>query len=1127
MTDYDKLILKLESFIRKYYKNLMIKGGLLSFSLLLCFFLAFVLLEYLGHFDKGVRMVLFYTYLAGAVFVLVKLLLIPLFKLYKMGETLSYEQASQIIGKHFPEVQDKLLNTLQLKNLAAQLPEDSKTILEASIRQKTAQLSPVSFSGAIDFSVNKKYLKYALPPLLVFVLLFVSSPTVITESTFRIVNHSQHFEKQAPFQFLLINDSLSVMEQEDFRLELKLEGDKIPDVVFVEYKNSRFRLKKEDKTKFSYLFRNPSEDIRFYFSTDEFSSQEYHLKVLPKPAVINFEIALEYPAYTLKDNQVIRNNGDLVVPEGTKATWRFKTQNTRNLLLEFPDTLLNLSGEKNIFEFKKSLGNSESYRLIPANEFIENNALVAYSIRVIPDKYPEINVEERPDSLNPKKVYFRGDIEDDYGFQHLFFKHRFIERASSPVEEKFSYDTLIIDKNHNQDRFFYFWDLRQIEIGAGDKIEYYFEVWDNDKINGSKSSKSKAQVYAAPTLKELEKQGDESNKEIKKELDESLNEARKIRKELDKITDEMKQKKELNWQDKKRIEDLLNRQKELQNKIEKAQKTNERNRQQQEDFKKMDENMLQKQEQLQKLFDELMTDEMKELFRELEELLEQLDKDKLQEKLEEMKFDQKDLEKELDRTLEIFKQMEFQEKLNQTIEKLDKLKQEQEKLKKETEQLDKMDKNSEEYQQKAEELAKKQEELKEKFEEFEKDLEQLKEKDEALERSNNMDDMQQEREDIKQDMQDSQENMEKNNMKKSGEKQQDAGEKMDNMKQQLMDMQAQMADGGLEEDMDALRTLLENIIQLSFDQEDIMEGLKKLNARDPKYVELAQLQRKLLDDTKIVEDSLFALSKRIIQIESTVNKEIANINRNVLEAIELLTDRKTNLANVKQQYSMTSFNNLALLLDEALQAMQQQMASKMPGTAMCNKPGQGMPQPMTMEQMKEQMKQQMEKMKGMQDGGAKPGQKPGDQEGMGMPRTSEELAKMAAQQEALRKEIQRLSEELNKDGSGAGNKLSEIAKEMEEIEKDIVNKRIRQETINRQEDILTRLLEHEKAEREREYDDERKGNEAKDYEISNPEEFFEYKRKKQKEAELLKTLPAEMTQYYKNKVNTYFNKFQD
>ena len=119
--------------------------------------------------------------------------------------------------------------------------------------------------------------------------------------------------------------------------------------------------------------------------------------------------------------------------------------------------------------------------------------------------------------------------------------------------------------------------------------------------------------------------------------------------------------------------------------------------------------------------------------------------------------------------------------------------------------------------------------------------------------------------------------------------------------------------------MDALRQLLENLIDFSFDQEAVMENFSGLNTRDPKYVKLGQDQRKLKDDAKMLEDSLFALSKRVLQLSPVINKEVSAMNKNIEESIKYITERQTAMTMAKQQYVMTSVNNLALLFDEALQ----------------------------------------------------------------------------------------------------------------------------------------------------------------------------------------------------------------
>ena len=139
---------------------------------------------------------------------------------------------------------------------------------------------------------------------------------------------------------------------------------------------------------------------------------------------------------------------------------------------------------------------------------------------------------------------------------------------------------------------------------------------------------------------------------------------------------------------------------------------------------------------------------------------------------------------------------------------------------------------------------------------------------------------------------------------------------------------------------------------------------------------------------------------------------------------------------------------------------------------------------------------------------------------------SEELAKMAAQQEYIRNELGKLNQSENKDGKGSLGDLDRAMDKMEETQKDIVNKMITQETMKRQADILTRLLEAEKAERERDQEEQRQSEQAKNYVHRNPNGFEEYKMLKQKEVELLKTVPPSLSPYYKKKVDDYFQNIE-
>ncbi|MCX6294720.1 MAG: DUF4175 domain-containing protein [Bacteroidetes bacterium] len=1125
------MIEKLDEFIRKYYKNQLLRGLIYSIGLVLLFFVAVTALEYFAHFNSTIRTILFYSFVLATGFMLVKYIAIPVSKLYHFGKIISHEEASAIIGKHFSNVQDKLLNVLQLQSLRdtnQQPTTNNYQLIEASINQKTKELKPIPFSSAVDFSENRKYLKYALLPILIITVILFAAPSIITDGTKRLVKHSEYFEKEAPFQFVITNTELKTVAQQDYELKVKLTGDEVPDVVYVEIDGNEFKLDKENIVNFNYVFKNVQKNILFQLAADGFKSKEYELVALPNPILLNFDIAIAYPKYLNKKDEVVKNTGDLVVPAGTKLSWDFNTQNTKQLRLNFNDTSFTVAPtSENNFIYSTRLFHDKSYSVTTSNQFLKSKDSVTYAINVIPDAFPQITVTEKKDSTSDKRISFRGEIKDDYGFNKLSFNYRFITSNDTATSDNFKKMTtnsipIAVSKLSTQDQFYHYWDMTSIGVSPGDQIEYYFEVWDNDGVNGSKSSRSQKMIFKAPTLKELEENTDKNNNKIKDDLEESLRQAKEVQKELADLQRKVAEKKDLSWDEKKKLKELLEKQKDLQKKVEKVNNENQQNNEQKNEYKKPDDEMLEKQKQLEELFNKVMTPELKAKYDELQKLLEKLDKDKVQEALEKMKLENKDLMKELDRNLEIFKQLEVEQKLQENIDKLNDLSKKQDELAKQSE-----DKKSD-----AKEQKDKQDELNKKFDDIKKDLKELEKKNSELEEPKKLENTDQKQDEVQKEMQKSSDQLNDKKKKEASKSQKEAAKKMEEMSQQMEQAQQQEQEQKDGEDIDKMRGLLENILQLSFGQEALMNELTKTKTNDPQFVKINQKQKKLKDDAKMVEDTLLALSKRVPQIAAAVNKEISAINMNMEKALDEVTEAQTPSIDGKnhkqealsrQQFAMTSINNLALMLSEALSQMQEAAKKGKPGSGSCNKPGgKGQkPSMASMRQMQEQINQQIKKLKeGMEKGGNKPGTKPG----MGTGGMSQELAQLAAQQAALRQELQKMSDQINKDGKGAGG-MSKIAEKMEETETDLVNKMISQETINRQEEILTRLLESEKAEKEREMDEKRQSNEAKNENFSNPNDFLEYNLLKQKETELLKTVPPSLTPFYKSKVNQYFNNF--
>ena len=1183
------LILKLDEFIRKYYKNQLIKGLLYTSGLLVAAFLFLVVAEYFAEFGTTTRTILFYLFLLVSSFVMTRFIIIPVLKLNKLGAIISYDDAANIVGTHFNNINDKLLNTLQLQRNSGSIL--SPDLLTASINQKMEELKPIPFTSAIDIGENKRYLKYALPPIALMLLVLAIKPSIITDGTERMVFHQTYFEKAAPFQFAINNKDLEAIQQQDYVLELKLNGNEIPNEVFILVDGVEHKMEKVDNVNYTYTFKNVQQNQDFVFTAAGFNSKSYELKVLPKPMLMKFDIQLSYPTYLNKKNETVSNLGDMQIPQGTKMQWVFHTKNTDQIFLNFTDTLVDISkSSENEFSFSKRIMQSMPYSIKTMNHFLKQNPdSVNYTINVVPDQVPLIDVSEKTDSLNPKNIYFSGTIKDDYGFSRLTFKYtQYTQDSTGKAIVKNGEQVMGINKQQITQPYYYFLDATQFNLLPGDKIEYYFEVWDNDGVTGAKSAKTQTMLFKAPTVDEMNQTTDKNNSEIKKDLDDGIKKAKDLQKDINDLAKKLTEKKQMGYEEKKKLEDILKKQNELKNKIEETKQENQLNNQQQQEFTPPDESLLEKQKQLEQLFENIMTPEMKKLFDELNKLLDKLDKNQVQEKLEQLKLSNKDMEKELDRTLEAFKQMEVEQKLQQAIDKLDDLKNKEDVLKKETEgnkenqdSKDKKDENKSDNKDQNKdnkdnkdktdsknkketsnkELEKKQDELNKQFEDLKKDLKEMQEKNAALESPNEIPKTEEKQNEISKEMEKSSEQLNQNNKKNASKSQKEASDKMQEMKEQMQQAMDKMEKEEQEEDMQAVRQILENLLNLSFAQEDLMGQLSKLRTDNPQYLKITQTQKKLQDDSKIIEDSLLAISKRQPAISATVNREISAIHMNMGKAVSELAERQQSNAQMRMQYSMTSINNLALLLNESLENMQKQAKEAKkegkPGSGSCKKPGKGKkpsskpgdgkPSMQSMKQMQQKLNEQLAELKkqleqGQKPGGQKPGdkpgqkpggQKPGGQSGMGqqgqqgmMPGQqgqgmSEQLAKMAAQQEALRRQMQQMMDKIKKDGGS--NPGGNIAEMMEQTEKDIVNRQISQETMKRQQDIITKLLESEKAEREREQDEQRKSNEAKNQVLSNPTQFLEYKRLREKELELLNTVSPSLTPYYKQKVNEYFN----
>ncbi|MBB2150170.1 DUF4175 family protein [Pedobacter gandavensis] len=1095
-SNYELLISKVNEFTQKFYLNKLLRGSIYAATFLLALYLVLFLLVYYTQPGVSIKTFLFFSSIALSILVIVFWVVKPALSYFKLSKNLSIEQAATLIGDHFFNVKDKLLNTLQLKALADQNPAHNLLIM-AGIDQKINELKPIPFSSAIRLNENKKYLRYSLFPLSIIVLIAIIAPAILKEGTSSFVQYNKQILQKAPFNFKLLNEKLVCAQGDDLTLNLKITGNEIPQEVYISDGLNTYKLEKKDATTFQYTFKNLQKNKEIHFAAAGFNSLPYVIEVKPRPSIVAMTAELHYPAYLGKKAETVSNAGDLLLPDGTAVTWKLTTANSDELVFILDKKAQVLRSKNNIFTVKSTLRKSGEYHLSPKNSiFAGGTDSLVHQIGIIADEYPNIAVSESPDSISSKALYFSGKITDDHGFSSLKFSY--IVTENGKVTNKVS-QSIPVKKAQLENAFFFYWDLSQAAIKPGQQLEYYFEVADNDGVNGPKTAKSAIKTYELPTAQQVAEKINQGSQAVKQKMDQAIKLAGTVEKESKKLGAALLDKKTLTFDDKKQIQQLVDKQKQLEETVKSLKQLNDKNNFEKEEHAAVKDELLEKQKQIDELFKNVLDDKTKALLEKLQNLMDQNNKDQTQQELSKMQVDNKSLKNELDRILELYKQLEFEQNLQNNIDRLKELAKAQKSL----------SQQSKDQKKPTGDLKQQQEEQRRTFEDVQKELKSLQEKNEQLERPNPFENPEKERKNIQQQQKESKDNLDKNDRKKAAENQQNAADQLEKMAKKMDEMQQQSAEMENNLNVQELRQLLENLLRTSFDQEKVMLSLKKLSSNDPLYTANVQEQRAIKDNMKTIADSLSSLSKRVPQIESTVTDELQKINFNMDKSLDNLGERNTAAANKNQQYTMTSINNLSLMLNEALEQLQKMMKNSSGG-------GKGKKQSMKqLQQMQQQLNNSMQKAKDQL-------QKSGNKGTVPKGQMSEEFAKMAQQQQMIREALQKINSEENKDGkSGLGN-LNQMIKDMKATETDLVNKRLEQETLNRQKDLLTKLLDANDAKREQDQDSKRESKAGKDLPPSYQQMLEKFRKNQKNESEWIQKLPPSLNYYYKNKIAEYF-----
>ncbi len=1126
MNNFTHIEQKLKAFIKKYYTNELIKGSILFLSFGLLYFLFTLFIEYFLWLKPIFRTILFFSFIFIEIFLLIKYIIFPIVKLFGLKNGISYIDASRIIGNHFSEVDDKLLNILQLKQ-----SENPSELLLASIEQKSLDLKPIPFLRAINFSGNKKYLKYLAIPLLVFFITFLFNKSIINDSLTRVVHYNKEYLPPAPFYFKLDNTNLKVIEGQPFTISVHTIGDIKPENVRILFNNQNYFLKETQPNTFTYTFNALDSDLDFNFEANGILSSTYHLNIIKTPKITDFKLFLNYPKHTNKQNTIVKNTGNVTVPEGTIVTWDIKTSQASSLLFKTNNDSIYFNKNKNSFTLKKRLLKSLDYQVSTSNQMIQNFEKLQYSIQVVSDGFPKIQIKTDIDSISRGEAQFIGQLSDDYGISKLQLVYY---DRNNPSKTNF-YSLPITNSNFQE--FFYVFP-NNLNLKEGTDYEFYFQLFDNDKVNGFKSVKSSTYHYRNKTSLEIQEDILKEQKQTIDNFNSTTKNTQKLTKSLDDFSKQLMNKSEMNWQDKKQFQDFLKRQKQYEQMLQRN--TNKLQENLNELEKQKNPLLEEKKQDLQKRLDEFKAlQKKKKLLDELQKLAEKLDKEGFLQKLDKLTQKNKQDERSLERILELTKRFYAEKKAEEIANKLQKLSKKQDNLSKQE------DNNS-----------KKQQQINKEFDKIKQDFKDLDKLNKELKKSMSLPKTGQEQKEIESDLNQAEEKLKESeessdNQKESKssdakKKQKAAARKMQRLSQKMQ--QSMMASSGevLEEDLDNLRRIIDNLIRFSTEQEDLMLQLLSNLHNQKDYSKHIKKQQVLKEYFEHIDDSIYSLSLRMPKMSVKIQEDIVDAHYNLNQSLYHFPDNKLSKTTKNQQFTMTAANNLASFLSDLLDSSQNPMqgqgqgkgSGKGKGMGKGKGNGKGFSLPDIIQKQSDLMKEAQQK------GGKKGGNKSGGKDGSGTSGNSGkngkdgkggksgkngsngkdseqqkgELYKIYQQQNALRQQFQDMIDKAGSKGQ-SGNKA---LKQMEDLERMLLKQGLSQDVLQKMQLLKHELLKLDKAVFEQ-------GEEKKRKSETNYKEYFNRSIKAiptQKiffnPNEILNRQALPLKTFYKKKVQIYF-----
>ncbi len=1108
--------------------------------------LVIMIIEALGHLSGTARGVLLALWAISALAALGLGIIWPVLRYTVFApddKTLAANYA-----RRMPSIRDRVLNALQLLERVEGANREGYSpdlILEAG-REVAEDLKPLDPRTLPEKRPVKLSGRAAMAVGGLTVLLFLFAGSSLLSAGDRVMKPGQDFEPPAPFTLSVKPGNAQLVRGDSLLVEVSATGKAPASITIERIEKSKTASEPVDiksaNGTYRYTYRGITVPFTYWAHEGRVKTPEYDVSVQELPAVRFLSLRLTPPAYTKMPEQVLEENvGDVAAVMGTKVHLEMAaTKKLAQAEMEFlkpaitlpnPATKvegdsgspsasagglrgvtggsglmksLTIEGTRASTEF--SVSESGYYRLhLKDTDGLENRDPILYRITARPDEPPLVSLVEPASDAEiyaNSKVQVTAEAMDDFGFTRMalrYYRTSSAEPSESQNDES-KYKSLPLDYRMvepGKARGEMLFDLAPLDLLPEDQVLIFVEAWDNDAVHGPKRARSETRTLRFPSMSELfDKQDQEADtREIS--LADLLKESQDIRQKVAEAVQEFKSNPEMSWERKQEIQKLLDKQQAMNDALKQISEQMQKASDQMNQHSMFSPEVMDKFQKIQELVKEVITPEMREALQRLQQSMKQPSEEEIRRAMENFKMTQEMFEKALDQALNLLQQLKTAKKLDELTRRLDELGRKQDQLN------DKMDnntpqsspKNTEEQKKLSEEMQKIQQEAKKLSDEMQKQSMPAKEQMQSLQKE-------MEQEQLPQQMNKNSESMSMCQNQSAKKKGRQIRRKMSEFSDQMQAIRQQMQSDQELETLEKLERTRDQLLDLSMRQEKLWKESQKLQAGSPQLNESAEEQENLRQELNRVNEDLQNLARQSMFVTPQLMAGISNAMQQMREAGNASQSRDPQTSSYYRQLAMGALNNALKESNQACSSCKSACNKPNPSSS-CNKAGMMAMQ----QQMLNQKTQQMM-------GNSNPGTLTiGEQASM---------QKLAIEQRGLQKSAEQLSQEAAASQQSLG-RLDDVVKQMDEVSKDLENRNVTERTTEKQEHIESRLLDFQRAQREREFSPQRQSRPGMDVVRASPQKLPNRPGTDQLREDLLRALDAKYTPDYEQLIRQYFD----